>query len=106
LLKAGFESLDLDPAIAHVEPVPEDRRGGFLALRCARPGDLAAALRARGVLTDFRGSLLRLGPAPYVSDEQLRQAIEALRDASRGALGQAFSLPSPGALKGRPYVRC
>jgi kynureninase len=78
LLKSRFESLDLDPAIVHVEPVPDDRRGGFLALRCARAGELAGALRARGVLTDFRGSLLRLGPAPYLSDDQLRQAIDVL----------------------------
>ena len=78
LLKSRFESVDLDPEIVHVEPVPDDRRGGFLALRCARAGELAAALRARGVLTDFRGSLLRLGPAPYLSDAQLRQAIDVL----------------------------
>jgi kynureninase len=78
LLKSRFESLDLDPEIVHVEPVADDRRGGFLALRCARAGELAAALRARGVLTDFRGSLLRLGPAPYLSDAQLRQAIDVL----------------------------
>jgi kynureninase len=80
VLKSTFESLDLDPAIARVEPVADDRRGGFLALRCARAGELAAALRARGVLTDFRGDLLRLGPAPYLGDDQLRQAIGALRD--------------------------
>jgi selenocysteine lyase/cysteine desulfurase len=78
LLKSRFESVDLDPEIVHVEPGPDDRRGGFLALRCARAGELAAALRARGVLTDFRGSLLRLGPAPYLSDAQLRQAIDVL----------------------------
>jgi len=78
LLKIRFESLDLDPAIVHVEPIPDDRRGGFLALRCARAGELAGALRARGALTDFRGSLLRLGPAPYLSDDQLRDAIDLL----------------------------
>ena len=85
LLKARFESLDLDPAIARVEPVPEDRRGGFLALRCARAGALAGALRARGVLTDFRGSLLRLGPAPYLTDDQLRQAIDAFAEVYKRA---------------------
>jgi kynureninase len=83
LLKSRFESVDLDPEIVHVEPVPDDRRGGFLALRCARAGELAAALRARGVLTDFRGSLLRLGPAPYLSDAQLRQAIDVLGELAK-----------------------
>jgi kynureninase len=79
LLKQAFESLDIDPAVAHVEPMREDRRAGFLALRCARAGDLSHALRARGVFTDFRGDLLRLGPAPYLSDVQLRDAVQAFR---------------------------
>ena len=30
------------------------------------------------VFTDSRGSVLRLGPAPYLSNEQLDRAIEAL----------------------------
>jgi len=79
LLKHAFESLDIDPAVAHVEPMPEDRRAGFLALRCARARDLSHALRARGVFTDSRGDLLRLGPAPYLSDDQLRDAVQAFR---------------------------
>jgi kynureninase len=78
-LRQTFESLDLDPAIAQVEPMPADRRGGFLAIRCAHAVDLSRALRDRGVLTDVRGDLLRLGPAPYISDLQLRHAIDALR---------------------------
>jgi kynureninase len=80
LLKCGFEALDIDPAVAHVEPMPEDRRGGFLALRAARAGELSAALRSRGVLTDFRGDVLRLGPAPYLTDDQLRVCVDAFRD--------------------------
>ena len=79
LLKRAFESLDIDPGVAHVEPMPEDRRAGFLALRCPRAGDLSHALRARGVFTDVRGDLLRLGPAPYLSDDQLRAAVQAFR---------------------------
>jgi kynureninase len=81
-LKREFESLDIDPAVAGVEPMPDERRGGFLALRCAAAGDRARALRARGVFTDFRGALLRLGPAPYLSDDQLRAAVAAFRDDS------------------------
>jgi kynureninase len=41
---------------------------------------LSRALRDRGVLTDVRGDLLRLGPAPYLSDSQLDAAVDALRD--------------------------
>ena len=79
LLKREFEALDLDPALARVEPMPDDRRAGFLALRCADAEALSDALRARAVFTDFRGDVLRLGPAPYLSDAQLREAVQALR---------------------------
>ena len=54
--------------------------GGFLALRCPGAAGVASSLRDRGVLTDFRGESLRLGPAPYLSDHQLRAAIAALGD--------------------------
>ena len=35
-LKASVERLDLHPGVAHVAPMPDDRRGGFLALRMPR----------------------------------------------------------------------
>ena len=38
LLKSGVESLDLHEGVAHVEPVPEERRGGFLAIRSPHAG--------------------------------------------------------------------
>ncbi len=80
LLKAGVEKLAVAAATAHVEPIPDSRRAGFLAIRSPRAGDLTRALRARGVLTDFRGNILRLGPAPYLSDAQLRDCIDHLRE--------------------------
>jgi kynureninase len=78
LLKREFEALDIDPSIAHVEPMSDDRRAGFLAIRAPGAGDLCAQLRNGGVLTDFRGNVLRLGPAPYVSDDQLREAVRVI----------------------------
>lgn len=80
LLKDAFEALDIDPAVAHVEPMSDDHRAGFLAIRAPRADDLFRGLRARGVLTDVRGDVLRLGPAPYLSDDQLREAVRALKD--------------------------
>ena len=77
LLKQTFESLDVDPAVARVEPMPDERRGGFLAIRCAHAGELSRTLRERGVHTDYRGDLLRFGPAPYLTDDQLRDAMLA-----------------------------
>jgi kynureninase len=57
---------------------PLDRFGGFLALRGPRAGDLRDALAARGVLADSRGTTLRLGPAPYVTDAQIETAVDLL----------------------------
>jgi kynureninase len=56
-----------------------DAIGGFLALPVGRAAKIQQALRKRNVWTDYRGDTLRLGPAPYVSDAQLREAATALR---------------------------
>jgi kynureninase len=79
LLQHEIEALDLPPAKAHIEPMSADRRAGFLAIRSPHAGKISHALRARGALTDFRGEILRLGPAPYLSDDQLRDAVQHLR---------------------------
>jgi kynureninase len=84
-LQSNVERLDLDPAVAHVEPMPDGRRGGFLAIRAPRAADFSRLLHARGVFTDSRGSILRLGPAPYLADQQLRDAATALGDVVREA---------------------
>lgn len=78
LLQRGVESLDLNPAVLAVTSLAQDRRAGFLALRAADADGLTARLRRRGVHCDFRGSLLRLGPAPYLSDGQLMEAVAIL----------------------------
>jgi kynureninase len=80
LLTSAFERLDADPAIARIEPMPDERRGGFLAIRTARAQDLSRTLKSRGVQTDARGDILRLGPAPYVSNGQLLDGVAALGD--------------------------
>ncbi len=84
LLAERFDALDLDPRVIARDPsVPLERVGGFLALRSPPAGEISGRLRSRGVLTDFRGDLLRLGPAPYLSDEQLRAAVGALDEVVR-----------------------
>ncbi len=83
-LAERFDGLDLDPAaIARRRDVPLDRIGGFLALTSPRAGELSQALRARGVWTDHRGDVLRLGPAPYLAMEQLDRAMAMLGDVVR-----------------------
>ena len=86
VLASGFDALDLDPAIVSRErDVPLSEIGGFLALRSPRATSLARELHARGVLTDARGDVLRLGPAPYLSDPQLREALGILAEVARGS---------------------
>jgi kynureninase len=80
LLKARVERLDLDPAIARIVEMPDERRGGFLAIRAPHAQELRAALHHRGLRCDARGTLLRLGPAPYLRDDQLEDAIDILAD--------------------------
>ena len=78
-LAERFDALGLDPrVISRDRDTPPERVAGFLALRAAQAGELSRRLRERGVWTDFRGPVLRLGPAPYLSDDQLDAAIEAL----------------------------
>lgn len=74
-----FDELDLDPGVVTRDrTLPLERIGGFLALRSPRAGVLSEQLRERGVLTDFRGEILRLGPAPYITDGQLEEAMAEL----------------------------
>ena len=78
-LVRAFDALDLDPRL-----IDRDREtrseavGGFLALHTPRARDFHDTLAARGVATDYRDDLLRLGPAPYLSDRQLDDAVAAL----------------------------
>jgi kynureninase len=80
LLQREIESLDLSASHARIEPMARDRRAGFLAIRSSHAGELSRALRARDVLTDYRGDVLRLGPAPYLTDTQLSDAVGHLRE--------------------------
>jgi kynureninase len=81
-LAERFDALALDPEVIRRDrDVPLGALGGFLALQCPRAGELARRLRARGVWTDSRGTVLRLGPAPYLSDAQLDEAVERLGEA-------------------------
>jgi GGDEF domain-containing protein/CBS domain-containing protein len=89
LLNTEFERLDLAPARARVEAMPDERRGGFLAIRAAGARAIAQQLRERGVHADARRDLIRVGPAPYLRDDQLRYTIAALGE-TLSALGSRF----------------
>jgi kynureninase len=69
----GLDGLDL------ATPREDALRAGFVAVRVPRASEVVAALRADGIFTDARGDLLRLGPAPYVTDDEIDRALAALR---------------------------
>jgi len=89
LLAQEFDRLDLDRTVINRDrrSVSLDATGGFLALHAPRAREISQALHRRGVWTDYRFESLRLGPAPYLSDDQLRDAI--------GALGEAAAATRP-----------
>ncbi len=84
ILAREFDALDLDPA-----SIDRDRStalvevAGFLALCSPQAGRLAAGLHARGAMVDARGEVLRFGPAPYLTDRQLGDAMAVLGEVVR-----------------------
>jgi kynureninase len=67
----GIERIGLSLAT----PVASEARGGFVAIEHPRATALVDALRADAVYTDARGTRLRLGPAPYVTDDEIDRAL-------------------------------
>ncbi|MDH3270925.1 MAG: aminotransferase class V-fold PLP-dependent enzyme [Gemmatimonadota bacterium] len=79
LLLDRFRGLDLDPSVVRVQTeVPPEGRGGFLALEAQDAAGLFERLLERGVRTDYRDTVLRFGPAPYLCDDQIVEAMEML----------------------------
>ncbi|MBI4957547.1 MAG: hypothetical protein HY908_36405 [Myxococcales bacterium] len=78
-LVAGLDRAGL-PLATSREPA---RRGGFVAVRPPRVSEVVRRLRACGVFVDARGELLRLGPAPYLTDDELDAGVTALADTVR-----------------------
>ena len=67
------------PGITLATPLADADRGGFVALRTPRALELSTRLREDGLFTDARGDILRLGPAPYVTDDEIDEALVLLR---------------------------
>lgn len=85
LLARRFDDLDLAPALIRRDAaLPLEQIGAFLTLQSPRAPQFCTALRDRGVLVDTRGDTLRLGPAPYLCDQQLEDGIAALAEAAAG----------------------
>lgn len=89
VVRSAFDGLGLaDDVITRDREVPTSSLGGFVALRSPHADELRRRLGARGVSCDSRGDAVRLGPAPYLSDAQLEQAVAILGEVVAG-LGRA-----------------
>lgn len=81
ILRDHFDALDLPTDLIARRDRPLARLAGFLALDTPHAAELQRALAQRGVHCDARGHVLRLGPAPYLTDDQLKAAVAALAEA-------------------------
>jgi selenocysteine lyase/cysteine desulfurase len=85
LLMQRFDAAGFDPGVIRRDTgVTAGEIGGFLTFNSSHAAALQQALKQDGVHVDVRGQALRLGPAPYLSDQQLHDAMTALSDAVSG----------------------
>ncbi len=77
LVHAFLES-DFNEKIISV--VNQQNKAGFLTFISPFAGKITKELKIRNVFADSRGEFLRFGPAPYLTDTQLRNAISILRE--------------------------
>lgn len=63
---------------AFLTPRSPEARGGFVAIPTAHAADAVTKLHAEGILCDSRGNALRLGPAPYLTDDELIRGARAV----------------------------
>ena len=81
LLKNLFLEQDIDPSIlrlTHNKDVAMN--GGFLSLYSAHAVAIRKRLLEKEVFTDARDTILRLGPAPYTTLEQINEVIGILSE--------------------------
>ena len=79
LLRKYFLKKGLKPEIirlTHNRSI--EKNGGFLSLTSPYARKIQARLLAQNVFTDARGQILRFGPAPYTTHDQIVQVIESL----------------------------
>jgi kynureninase len=82
LLAERFDALGApEELLTRDRSTPLEGFGGFLAVECPEAGAVARRLADDGVLVDARGRYFRLGPAPYLADDQLHAAMDRLEGA-------------------------
>jgi selenocysteine lyase/cysteine desulfurase len=89
-----------------ISPRDDDRRGGFVVARAPGAEAVVARLRARGVLVDARNETVRLGPAPYLTDDEIDRGTDAVIDElAVPGRGLAPSPPAEQSSSGPPTPR-
>jgi kynureninase len=64
--------------LAHQNPITDN--GGFISLKTKNAGKYFEELKSRGVLTDYRGDIIRFGMAPYLISKQIDHALDILEE--------------------------
>ena len=77
-IRDQVDALDLPTKVLTRRETPIEAIGGFLALQSPFAGEIQRELARRGVLTDSRRNTLRLGPAPYLDDDQIDRTVATL----------------------------
>ncbi|MTI88403.1 MAG: hypothetical protein FH748_10585 [Balneolaceae bacterium] len=81
LLKEHFLALELNPdtiQLTHTLDI-EKHNGGFLSLTSPYARTIRADLLERGIYTDARSNVIRFGPAPYTTTQQITQVMQELK---------------------------
>lgn len=79
LLRDEFDKLGLpEAAMSRNYELSLEQTAGFLALTTPHAKTIHQQLLQHEVYTDYRGDILRLGPAPYLADSQIIEAVEIL----------------------------
>ena len=85
LIMKYFDDLDLPEAIVTRDrSVALEGTAGFVVFKSPQAGELCKLLHDAGVYTDYRAEALRFGPAPYLSDAQIEEAMRGLARVVRG----------------------
>ena len=84
LVASRFDALGLPASVLSRDvSIPLEHIAGFLVLRSPHAGEICNLLHDAGVYTDYRADALRIGPAPYLSDAQIEDAMRRLGEVVR-----------------------
>lgn len=81
-LRSGFAEMQLDPNKIRLQKEGSASSfGGFVSFKSQKAREISSFLMERDIFTDARGSILRLGPAPYTTTKQCDRCLSAVSEA-------------------------